>query len=302
MIWVDGKILPDDGLAINAADRTFEHGLGLFETLRTWGGRPALLDRHRARMLRSAEELRLPIDPASLPDAEAVRAFLEAEGAGEDRLLRITASGGTESGKSIVWMRSAPLPGPLGGEAGASVLVDAWKVALDDPMARHKSLNYWPRRLAYEEARRQGCDETLSGPTGGRSGDGYFEGSRTNLFAIQGGGSRLFGKSPAILNTTSPRSPIVPGIMRGEVLKVAGDLAEGSDQEIPIIDDLEDILLDEADEVFLTNSVRGIIPVARAVDARTGKERHRWPSPGPWTQRLQDLLAERLRPDRGETP
>ena len=118
MIWVDGQILPDDGLTINALDRTFEHGLGLFETLRTWGGRPTLLDWHLARMLRSAEELKLPIDPASLPDAEDVRALLEAEGFQEDRMLRITASGGTASGQSVVWMRSSPLPPPTrdGGE------------------------------------------------------------------------------------------------------------------------------------------------------------------------------------------
>src|SRR6185312_1962575 len=80
MIWVDGKILPDDGLSISVLDRTFEHGLGLFETLRTWGGRPTLLEKHKARMLRSAGELKLPIDPASLPDAEDVRALLDADG------------------------------------------------------------------------------------------------------------------------------------------------------------------------------------------------------------------------------
>ncbi len=32
MIWVRGRIVPDDALAISVLDRTFEHGLGLLET------------------------------------------------------------------------------------------------------------------------------------------------------------------------------------------------------------------------------------------------------------------------------
>ena len=40
MIWVRGRIVPDDALAISVLDRTFEHGLGLFETLRTWEASP----------------------------------------------------------------------------------------------------------------------------------------------------------------------------------------------------------------------------------------------------------------------
>ena len=43
LIWVRGEIVPDDALRISVLDRTFEHGLGLFETFRTWNGHPTLL-------------------------------------------------------------------------------------------------------------------------------------------------------------------------------------------------------------------------------------------------------------------
>ncbi len=79
MIWVAGRIVPDDELKVSVLDRTFEHGLGLFETLRTWNGRAVLLGRHLARLSRSAEELGLPLDPAALPDAGAVADLLRAE-------------------------------------------------------------------------------------------------------------------------------------------------------------------------------------------------------------------------------
>ena len=70
MIWVRGRIVPDDALAISVLDRTFEHGLGLFETLRTWSGQPTLLPRHLDRLTRSAAELGLPHDREALPDAK----------------------------------------------------------------------------------------------------------------------------------------------------------------------------------------------------------------------------------------
>ena len=63
MIWVGGRIVPDDALRVSVLDRTFEHGLGLFETLRTWNGRAPLLDRHLARMTRSARRARVAARP-----------------------------------------------------------------------------------------------------------------------------------------------------------------------------------------------------------------------------------------------
>ncbi|MBV8231221.1 MAG: aminotransferase class IV, partial [Planctomycetaceae bacterium] len=88
MIWVGGRVVPDDQLSVSVLDRTFEHGLGLFETLRSWSGRATLLDRHLSRLRRSAEELGLLIDPSALPDAEAVAILLRANGVEGDAMLR----------------------------------------------------------------------------------------------------------------------------------------------------------------------------------------------------------------------
>ena len=72
MIWVGGRIVADEEPGDRPADRALEHGLGLFETLRTWNGRPSLLDRHLARLRRSAEALGSRWIRPSLPDADAV--------------------------------------------------------------------------------------------------------------------------------------------------------------------------------------------------------------------------------------
>src|SRR5690242_10680759 len=126
MIWVRGTIVPDEALTISALDRTFEHGLGLFETLRTWCGRPVLLERHLNRLKESAGMLLLQRHGLALPDANAVAALIDAEGIEGDALLRITMSGGgTEAGSSVVWMRAVPLPAPHWKD-GASVCLGGW--------------------------------------------------------------------------------------------------------------------------------------------------------------------------------
>jgi branched-subunit amino acid aminotransferase/4-amino-4-deoxychorismate lyase len=156
-------------------------------------------------------------------------------------------------------MRTAPLP-PAPRQGGA-VLGDPWEVARDDPLARHKCLNYWRRRLAYEAAVAKGYDEALS-----RSPDGCFwEGSRTNLFVVMG----------RVLSTPSAGGPLVPGIMREVVLERARrlglDVREG---------ELTRTLFPMVQEAFLTNSVRGIIPLARL-----GRKLS---APGPITKRLDN--------------
>ncbi len=268
MIWHRGAILPDDGLAIPIADRAFEHGLGLFETPRTWAGRPALLGAHRERMFRSARELGLAIRPEDFPTGLDVARLLAAEGQPGDRALRITATGGTGSAPSVVWLASRPLPPPL--RSAATVQFGLWPVNFDDPMGRHKALNYWSRRLAHERARASGFDEALS------LGDGrIWEGSRTNLFVVLG--DRIA--------TPSTRGPIVPGVLRALILGLAPEVEE--------LHGIDPALLPAASEVFLTNAVRGIIPVARVVD-RSGLAAFDRPAPGPRTTRLQALLGASL--------
>lgn len=256
MIWVNGEIVPDDALKISVLDRTFEHGLGLFETLRTWGGRAVLLDRHLDRMRHSAHELGLPLDRSALPDDAAVASLRSAEKCEGDSMLRITLSGGTnrECG-SVVWMRARPLPGAI--PVGGVELVPRWVVVGEaDPLARHKTLNYWARRLAQESCGERESRESLLIDPAGLA----WEGGRTNVFAVHQG----------ILMTPPTSGPLVPGIMRRVVLERAAQLGlEAREERLSLA------ALRTASEVFLTNSVRGIVPVGRLED-RTFDDSQTW--------------------------
>ncbi len=264
MIWVRGRIVPDDALAISVLDRTFEHGLGLFETLRTWSGQPTLLPRHLDRLTRSAAELGLPCERDALPDREAVQALLAADGRAADAMLRITLSGGiSESSGATLWMRSFALP-PA---PAAGIILGPAGPARVDMLAGHKTLNYWTNRILYENARSSGFDECLSiSPDGS-----LWEGSRSNLFVVM---------EDQIL-TPPCTGKVLPGIMRSLILERGARL--GLDvRETPL--NLLDRLL-RPEEVFLSNSVRGILPVRQWGEAR-------YPAPGPVSRRLwDDILA-----------
>lgn len=279
LIWVDGRIVPDDALRVSVLDRTFEHGLGLFETLRTWNGRALLLHRHLARLKTSAEELGLPLEPSHLPNGAAVADLLRAEGLPGDAMLRITLTGGhSGSDRSTLWMRAASLPPPTR-EGGAVISNVPTEVARTEPLARYKTLNYWSHRRAFDWARAQGFDEILTATTGGIC---YWQGTRTNLFLVKNGA----------LITPSLEGPVLPGIMRAIVLEHARALS----WRIHEWNGVSRALLSTADEIFLTNSVRGIIPVGRAVgDGWPGPGPWTWSAPGDWTRRLAARIEESLR-------
>jgi branched-subunit amino acid aminotransferase/4-amino-4-deoxychorismate lyase len=286
MIWVAGQIVRDDEVSVSVLDRTFEHGLGLFETFRTWNGHATLLPRHLERLQNAAADLGLPVpEPWQLPLEKDVHALLSADERSGDALLRITMSGGIPGSPTgaTVWMRSAalPEPKPTGYRIGAM-----WKVRSEGPtenrtrpLSRYKSLNYWERRNVHQAAVDRGWDENLA-----IDDDGFLqEGSRTNLFLVSEG--RLF--------TPSLECGIVPGIMRRVALEFAEPaglgFADSASRGLPVD------ALRAADEVFLTNSVRGVLPVAELRQGEEGDEdipdrTVRYPSPGPWTLRLWNLI------------
>ena len=212
MIWYCREIIPDDALRISVLDRTFEHGLGLFETFRTWKGQPTLLERHLARIKRSAEELGLPLDPGQLPDSRVVFDLIAANrdslNPSHDVRLRLTLSGGlatTPTSETVLWMTAGPLPPPVR-ESGV-VITQTTQVTEDDLLARHKTLNYWRKRIAQAQAAATGSDDVLCRTPAGL----ICETSRANIFLVEGGR----------LSTPDLGGPLLPGVMRAVVLERA---------------------------------------------------------------------------------
>ncbi len=63
---VNGTLVPGDQARVSVLDNGFAFGDSVYETLRTYGGRPFHLDRHLLRLRRSADRIGFDIP---LPDA-----------------------------------------------------------------------------------------------------------------------------------------------------------------------------------------------------------------------------------------
>ena len=126
-VWIDGALLPADGVHLSAFDRGFQLGDGVFETLRARGGRPIELAEHLERLRRSAAGLDIALAPTVEADlAAAVAAILAAEGLDGpdgDASVRITVSRGTVVGRGLLPAQAT----------APTIVVQAWPVAPPPP-------------------------------------------------------------------------------------------------------------------------------------------------------------------------
>ena len=245
---------------LDAADRGVMYGDGLFETLRVVGAAVPLWQRHAERLRASAARLGL-----TAPDADAMLAEVRRLSEGLDAAVaRITFTAGT--GERGYARPSKAKPTTVIGVGPLLLATDAYRhgIALrlcdtrlgDQPLlAGMKHLNRLEQVLARSEWDDALWQEGLMTDQHGR----VICATAANLFAVLAG--RL---------VTPPVDRCgVAGVARAEVLG-AGDAH---------IEHLSPQQLVEADEVFLTSAVRGILPV-RAFAGRT------W-QPGPVTRHWQ---------------
>jgi branched-chain amino acid aminotransferase len=273
--WVDGQRVDPASAHVSVTDRGFTLADGIFETMRSYAGTIFRFDDHMARLSRSAERLGLP-RPANLAPT-LTQALQELRAARADAVVRLTVTRGPgRHGLS-----------PTRGAAPTVVLfaqeLATFKTAIGVRTATGrrnefsmsngvKTLSYTDGVLALLEATAKGGEDAIFLDTRGH----VAEATASNVFLVKNDRVR-----------TPPVScGAFPGITRGVVI----DLLKG--MGIPVSDDpVSPSELAEADEVFLTNSVREIVPVD-TVDARTLSV------PGPVTIALMGAYAAQVQLER----
>lgn len=231
-----GLVRPEEPV-FRADDEALLRGRAAFETTRVYGGRPFLLGEHVERLRASAERLRLPV-PASEECARLARLVIDGAGAGE-LALRLYWTGTT-----LVATASGIDPELEALRArGLRLAVVRWSTG---SLAGAKSTSYAENMGAQDVAVRGGADDALL-----VSHDGIvLEAPTANVWWREG--ERLF--TPAL------ELPILAGVTRALLLELAE--LESVEGVFP----LDRVL--GADEVFLSSSIREVMPVA-AVDDRS---------------------------------
>jgi branched-chain amino acid aminotransferase len=285
VVNLDGVLVPPERAAISVFDRGFLYGDSVYEVIRTYGGRPFQQDAHLARLRHSAERIGLTPKWDADRTAREIARTLEASRGGDatdpaaapwnvgERYVRVVMTRGAgEIGLDpalamdpVALVVVLPLSGPPAlayreGVAAAIVGVRRASPEAIDPSA--KTGAHLPNVLAVREARAAGAHEALL-----LDGRGFVtEGSSSNVFAVRGGA----------LRTPPLAAGILEGVTRGVVLHLARGAGLAAEEAPLRPEDLE-----SAEEVFITSTVREIVPVTRLGDRPVGEGR-----PGPITRRL----------------
>jgi branched-chain amino acid aminotransferase len=260
--YVDGKFVPSDEAVIPVTDLAVLRGLGAFDFMRTYSGKPFCLRAHLERLEASTRKIGLPFPWTMDVLAHLVMETLSRNSHKESN-VRIIITGGPSpdfmnpQGNPRLIIMVSPLP-----DMPAEWYLNGIRiitVMAERPLAGAKSINYVQASLALETARQKGAQEAVYMVPQGL----VLEGTTSNIFAISAG--RLI----------TPGRGILPGITRQVIL----DLAR-SHFSVEIRDVFLSELL-EADEVFICGTNKGIVPVVQVDDTVIGDG-----SPGPKTRLL----------------
>jgi len=254
-VLLNGRILDPAEACISPFDRGFLYGDGFFETTRVVAGVPLFLDRHLGRLSASCRDTGFEREVAASDLKEAVRRLIEVNGVREG-YLRITVSRGQYSGRladlsaesPTVLVEARPMELPsLESPPPLTLAKSPYGRDERSPLARHKSLSYQLNVLALAEGRRRGADEVFFLNSRGC----LAEGAITNLFLVSRG----------MVQTPDIACGLLPGVTRQMVLEICRD--QGIQAEVGVYG--EDALA-AADEVFCTNSLRGVVAVSKILE------------------------------------
>jgi branched-subunit amino acid aminotransferase/4-amino-4-deoxychorismate lyase len=257
--------LPVDRPAIHADDEGFLRGRAVFETLRVYGGRPFRLEQHLERLGRSAAMLGLP-EPDLVALGELGRAAI-ADAGEPDAMLRYFWTPGRDglaqpTGLALV----SSLPPDLEELRARGLRLAVARWAPGHRLAASKSTSYAENLAAHDEALRAGSDDALLVD----AADIVLEAPTANVWWREGNS----------LVTPALEQPILAGVTRAALWELADELGYEPQEGVHALNRVE-----LADEVFLSSSVREVMPVVSIDSEPVANGR-----PGEAAQALQQAL------------
>ncbi len=276
-VSVNGQLVDGTRAAVSIWDGGLLYGDGIFTTLRMYQGYAIDAPAHHQRLRRQAHLLELPF---SLTE-EAMNNTLELLAQTNnlhniDARARITVCRGgspedplpmenLDNIEPTTIITVGALPAPLSQWQLDGIPVKTLGPAFMRGNLPHlKTLNALPTVLALRKAHAAGCPEALILDDKGN----IVEGIVSNIFLVIRG--RIL--TPAADNN------LLPGRTRGRVISSAAHLGLDLEEK-----NLPRGYLNSAQEIFMTNSVREIVPVTSVDGKAIGSG-----MPGPITRRLQD--------------
>jgi branched-subunit amino acid aminotransferase/4-amino-4-deoxychorismate lyase len=243
--WRSNGAAYEEADSVPLSDRGFRYGMSVFESLRVAGGEPEFFEKHRTRLLSACAERDIAVDEEAIAAAAELLA--------EDGFARIYVTAGdgapaaaADAPRILVFSESRV---PSNEE---SYEVTIWEESYRPVFPGLKTANYWANAEALSGARRRGFDEAL-----------LFNELAELVSACM---ANVFLVRDEKIMTPSRSSGCRAGVIREWVI----NRRKVEERRLR----REDVV--NADEIFLTSSWLGVMPVATVEGRPLG---HRWIGP-----------------------
>jgi len=279
LVWLNGRWLAAEEARVSALDRGLLHGDGVYDTWRTYDGRPFAVALHVRRLAAAARRLGLP--PPGPPALWERRSrLLVARNHLADAAVRLTLTRGA-AGETLVPQRRRPptllltmrpLPADLAARQrdGVGVVMLTFPRDAAPAWGWLKLIGHPAAVLGRSIATRHGAAEAL-----------YVNGAREVTEATT---ANVFICERDALVTPPLSAGVLPGVTRALVFALARRSGlTAREAAIPLT------RLRRAREVFLTASTTEIVPVIRVDDRTVGDGK-----PGVITRLLQARYARHV--------
>ncbi len=240
VVQLDGQVLDADSPVLSAGMPGVLRGEGIFETFVVHDGVPSpFVKQHDSRLALSAHLTGFQVAPGALQ--QSLQEFLPFVSEGNWR-VRLTVLRGLDEQQHFLWT-AGPEPAP---REDAAIQISDFRLDPQNPVAGAKTISRIEFQVARSQAQAAGAFEAVLCTT-----DGHLaEGTSSNIFLWIGDA----------LHTPSLDCGILGGVTRESVIQAC------ISAEITVFErKIELNELDAAVEVYITNAVIGLVPVAKIV-------------------------------------
>lgn len=266
VVYLDGELVALERAKVSVLDRGFLFGDAVYEVIPVFGGRPLRLDAHLARLARSLAAIGIA-EPLSRERWREVIEDLVRRHGGGDQIVYLQVTRGVAEREHVLHAPVEPTVLVMSRPGAAPSARPVTAITCEDIRWHRcdiKSTALAANVLLRQRAAARGAYEAILL----RHGE-VTEGAASNVFAVIDG----------TVCTPPVSNLLLPGVTRDLVLELA--TAHGLPQRQAPIDAQA---LRDAQEIWLTSSTRGILPVVELDGRPVGDG-----APGPFWRRAHAL-------------
>lgn len=243
--YFNGEVVKESAASISIHNIGVHRSFGIFDLFRGRSGKPTFMEDHLERFDRSQQFLGL----SRLISKDEIRqavSDLQAKNRFSESTFRIMLMGdGSEQEEAFSPLFYIINSNYAHHENPSTAHIILHEYLRDYPKV--KSLNYMTSLLLHQQKAAYNAVDVVYHHQGMVS-----EASRSNVFIVKDG---------VIL---TPENHILEGITRKHVLSFASEVAEVRIQDISVDD------FSEADEIFITSTIKEVMPIIRIADNKVG--------------------------------